>query len=411
MNRFDDVNICSAFQLTTTTNPLPLPTVEWQAINQDAPVPLTMAAGELPNADFILVTWTSAEWSALDHVMLNSTEPRYAEDTDWRKSWYSYADNQEIEPYSEEPDTDPIFYFQLVGITNESGQQQRVLLVKSQVHLAHPPWISGLEAFIDILLKNVGAKYILSTGTAGGGAITDMLGAAIVTNKAHILLAKPENENCSYNHQTFTCNRWFPSESLYRVTQDALMFPMNKVWNNTTIAEAIDELNQSTQNEQTSASADTTATSTITTSSSSTSSNATTAKDTKPYTYDDLINAPLNPENLQQAQIKVSKDQALLTTDFYFIEGKEPSKPYCFLEMDDAVIAHQAEQAGINYAFIRNVSDPIVVTQTASGQPISDAVRGNWSGIIYKRCGFYSSFNSVMMSWAAIAGQQSDQPY
>ncbi|MGF1766366.1 hypothetical protein L4D06_03115 [Enterovibrio makurazakiensis] len=382
MNRFDDIDIRSPQLLATTTHSLPLPVIDWHTISHEAPVPLSIEDGKLPHADFILMTWTSAEWSALDHVMLNSAKPRYPEDIDWRNNWHSYTDSQEITPYCENPEIDPLFYFQLVGIGSTNGHQQRVLLVKSQVHLAHPPWISGLEAAIDILLKNVGAKYILSTGTAGGGAITDMLGAAIVTNKAHILLAKPENEDCGYNHQTFTCNSWFPSESLYQATQNALMFSMDKVWNDSTINEAINELNQSSQNDQTA--------------------------ETKPYTYDDLINAPLNPENLQQAQIKVCKDQALLTTDFYFIEGKEPSKPYCFLEMDDAVIAHQAEQAGISYAFIRNVSDPIVVTHTASGLPISDVVRGNWSGIIYKRCGFYSSFNSVMMSWAAIAGEQTN---
>ncbi|WP_281545552.1 hypothetical protein [Grimontia sp. SpTr1] len=379
MSRYTDINISTPQILTAASNTLPLPVVDWTLINQTSPTPLHIEPGELPKADTVLVTWTSAEWSALDHVMLNSLQERFPQDRDWRKNWLGYADNHEVSPYCESPENAPIFYFQLVSVNGADNQQQRVLLVKSQVHLAHPPWLSGLESMTDILLRKSEAKRIISTGTAGGGSITDMLGAAIVTNKAHILLAKPENEGCPYNHHTFTCESWFPSTSLYASTQHALMFAMDQVWNNNTIDDAITELNQDPQGDQ---------------------------SDNQPtYTYQDLINAPLDPANLKQAQIKVSKGQPLLTTDYYFIEGKEPSDPYCFLEMDDAVIAHQAELAGVDYAFIRNVSDPIVVTHTANGELIPDSVRGNWSGIIYKRCGFYSSFNSVMMCWAAIAGE------
>ncbi|WP_407334169.1 hypothetical protein [Enterovibrio sp. 27052020O] len=387
MNRFTDINIniniSAPLLLATIPNKIPLPVIDWQAIRQAAPKPLVIEAGQFPQADMIVVTWTSAEWSALDHVMLNSAERRFPDDTQWRSHWFGYTDSHDITAYTDSPDMEPLFYFQLVGIDNGEGHQQRVLLVKSQAHLAHPPWITGLEAVIDILLEKSGAKKILSTGTAGGGSITDMLGAAIVTNSGHIQLEKPENSGCDYNHQTFTCKTWFPSEGLYKATRDSLMFAMDQVWNADTIADAIVALNQSPLTDPPIEPCD----------------------DATTYTYDDLINPPLNPDNLKQAQVKVCKNQPLLTTDYYFIEGEEPHDPYCFLEMDDAVIAHQAERAGVEYAFIRNVSDPIVVTHTASGHPIPESVRGNWSGIIYQRCGFYSSFNSVLLTWAAIAGE------
>ncbi|PML78412.1 hypothetical protein [Enterovibrio norvegicus] len=368
---------------------IPLPVVNWQAIDQTAPTRLDgdINANAVPNADLILVTWTSAEWSALDHVMLNSSTPRASDDIAWRQKWFSYFSDDSVNTYSEDSTNDPLFHFQLVGISNTLGEQQRVLLVKSQVHLAHPPWIAGLESMLDTLFARTGAKRIVSTGTAGGGAITDMLGAAIVTNMAQINLEKPENDTCGYNHQTFRCETWFPSEDLYQSTQQSLMFAMDQVWNAATIADAIEELNQGQHDDA---------------GETPEASNASTSNDT--YHYADLINAPLSPDNLTQAHIKVAKDQPLLTTDFYYIEETERSSPYCFLEMDDAVIAHQAENAGLEYAFIRNVSDPIVTTHTASGAPIPESVRGNWSGIVYSRCGFYSSFNSVLMSWAAIAG-------
>ncbi|MBE1275592.1 hypothetical protein [Enterovibrio baiacu] len=400
LSRYTDTNITPVKAPTVASTPpsacaeIPLPAVNWQAIGQTAPTPLegdidthSLSTNGLPHADMILVTWTSAEWSALDHVMLNSATPRASDDVAWRQKWFSYFNDNTINAYSEDSTSDPLFHFQLVGITNALGEQQRVLLVKSQVHLAHPPWIAGLESMLDTLFAHSGAKRIVSTGTAGGGSITDMLGAAIVTNMAKIDLEKPENDTCGYNHQTFRCETWFPSEALYPSTQQSLMFAMDQVWNTDTIADAIEELNQG-QNDDADEAPDTSNTS---------ASNVA-------YHYADLINAPLSPDNLTQAQIKVAKDQPLLTTDFYYIEETERSSPYCFLEMDDAVIAHQAESAGLEYAFIRNVSDPIVATHTASGEPIPESVRGNWSGIVYSRCGFYSSFNSVLMSWAAIAG-------
>ena len=53
-----------------------LPVVDWSAINATAPTGLLLPRTKLPNADIAVITWTSAEWSALDHVFINSDKER-----------------------------------------------------------------------------------------------------------------------------------------------------------------------------------------------------------------------------------------------------------------------------------------------------------------------------------------------
>jgi hypothetical protein len=62
-----------------------LPPVDWASIGRSAPA--RIAPGErgpddpLPEADIVILTWTSAEWFAPDHVFVNSgKEGDYAED-------------------------------------------------------------------------------------------------------------------------------------------------------------------------------------------------------------------------------------------------------------------------------------------------------------------------------------------
>ena len=42
-----------------------LPVVDWSAINATAPTGLLLPRTKLPSADIAVITWTSAEWSAM----------------------------------------------------------------------------------------------------------------------------------------------------------------------------------------------------------------------------------------------------------------------------------------------------------------------------------------------------------
>ena len=122
---------------------------------------------------------------------------------------------------------------------------------------------------------------------------------------------------------------------------------------------------------------------------------------------DDLVNDALDPGSLGAPKIQALKDVPLLTTDFYYIASGDSANAYSFLEMDDAVIAREANRAGARFACVRNISDPIVPTRTQKDQPISAAVRADWSSLIYTSFGLFTSHNGALATWAIIAGEGS----
>src|SRR5689334_4309192 len=73
----------------------PLPPVNWDAIGQQRPAPVTLGVRRvddpLPAADVVILTWTAAEWSALDQVFLSSAHPRNATDYEWKTAWHTYT--------------------------------------------------------------------------------------------------------------------------------------------------------------------------------------------------------------------------------------------------------------------------------------------------------------------------------
>src|SRR4051812_45492772 len=80
---------------TTIRKSIPLPPVPWTKIRQTAPVAVPVGARNaddpLPQADIVILTWTSAEWSALDQVFMGRQTERSAEDSEWRKDWLPYT--------------------------------------------------------------------------------------------------------------------------------------------------------------------------------------------------------------------------------------------------------------------------------------------------------------------------------
>src|SRR5262249_53901398 len=121
-------------------------------------------------------------------------------------------------------------------------------------------------------------------------------------------------------------------------------------------------------------------------------------------TVDDLVNSALRPDYLGAPKIEALEDVSLLTTDFYYIAAGDSANAYAFLEMDDAVIAREANGRGTRFACVRNISDPIVRKRTDHGTPIADAVRADWSGLIYSTFGPFTSYNGALAAWATIAG-------
>jgi hypothetical protein len=356
-----------------TTNQLPdLPIINWSKIGQSAPQKIDFsyvdANEKLPVADIVVITWTSAEWSALDHVFANSDTTRRSDDYTWKKDWHLYSRNA---PESTSPNL--WGFFRLVQIKNAAGVSQTVLLFKSEAHLAHPNYIAGLTQMVQCIIADVQPKQLYSIGTAGGSSLSEGLGDIVVTNSGYIELKRPENITVDYNNQTFSCDTWFPPMDLYKGIQENLLMPLSNVLTQVELDNLINQLYQK-------------------------------IPDSSKFTLKDLLNAPLNPANLKSPKILPSKNVPLLTTDFYFIANGNDAAQYSTLEMDDTVVGREAGLLNVEYVYIRNISDPIVASVSVSNETIPDNVREEWSSLVYLTCGFYTSFNGALTTWACIAG-------
>jgi len=100
---------------------------------------------------------------------------------------------------------------------------------------------------------------------------------------------------------------------------------------------------------------------------------------------------------------KLQKDKKLFTTDYYYISGPEGNPEYSILEMDDTIVGYASQQKGVDFLFVRNVSDTVVVGE-AGGQELTKDQRKGWSSAIYVKCGLYTSVNSALTTWSAITG-------
>ncbi|HEX8370750.1 MAG TPA: hypothetical protein VF604_19550 [Pyrinomonadaceae bacterium] len=359
-----------------------LPKIDWSLIGQQAPVKLPVAARQaddpLPPADWVIITWTSAEWRALDHVFLNSNQESSSYDSKWKAEWHQYS--RGAHDYAADPKSGQLWgQFQLVEITDQSNRPWRVLLFKSNSHLAHPPWVAGLSAMMKCILTDTEAKRVYTIGTAGGARLSQCLGDSVITNTAILELQRPQNTIDNDNGAAFRCPTWYPSTKLVDEVQSKLLLKLDSI----VTPSALDNLFAQLKAKH----ADDSSVSGL--------------------SLNDLVNDAIDPAHLNAPKILSLKDVPLLTTDFYFIADGDSADAFAFLEMDDAIIAREANALKVEFACIRNISDPVVPHVTQSGAPISDAVRGDWSGLIYSNFGLYTSFNGALATWATVAGEGS----
>ena len=371
MSRYSDISL----RTLALTEPSQLPAVDWSLVGQQAPVLKQMAykgpSTSLPKADAVVITWTSAEWAAMDHVFIRSSKsvsPSGAAPAD--KSWYLYSKGAK----SGGNTSNPLWgYYQLVTLTDGTGHSRDVLLFKSDAHLSHPPYLAGLTRELQDVIADVQPSRLYSIGTAGAATTAQNLGDVAITNAASCRLTLPENDGSPESGQTYTCTTFFPNTTnLLPKVQDSLFYKLSTV---ATAQEWQRVLTQAQREPR--------------------------DKSLAPYSLQDLMNAPINPTNLGNPKAVSFRDVPLLTTDYYFIaEGDSPQ--YAALEMDDAVIAAAASALKVPFAFIRNISDAVIVSKDQRGGTIPEAARAAWSSEQYNHFGVYSSFNGALAAWATL---------
>lgn len=373
MSRFTD-----AIPPPRTGPPPPLPVVDWTRVGQPAPAPVAITyegpTAPLPSADAVVLTWTTAEWSALDHVFLDSATARPVDSNEFERTWHTYLYSRDAEHEQGGSATNPLWgFYRLVDVARASGgRPQRVLLFKCGAHLAHPPWLSGLSDMVGQILTDVRPQVIYSIGTAGGSRDDLRLGDVVVTDSAYLVLRKAENVGSGLSGRSFASKHGLPAGGdLLAAAEAQLFFALDRAVSYPVLGRLLQRLLR----EDPSAA----------------------------LTLDDLVNAPLRPEQLGSPAARPLPGTPLLTTDYYFIASGEDAAQWAALEMDDAIVGAVAEQHDTPYAFVRNVSDPLVPAATAGGAAIPDPVRDDWSSLIYETFGIYSSANGALTTWALLA--------
>ncbi|HUY94182.1 MAG TPA: hypothetical protein VMU71_02745 [Terracidiphilus sp.] len=371
MSRFSDYRV----QAPVRTVPSLLPGIDWKSIGAQAPEPVPIdykgPTAPLPAADVVMFTWTDSEWSAMDHVFLHSTTAGDNQSTELIHKWLLYAKNA---PGGSTPGGYLWGYYQLVDIAGvgQASHPTRVLLFKADAHLSHSPWLAGLVTMVQTIAADARPKLIYSIGTAGGASLSQNLGDVSVTNSGKLQLQLQENLASGLNGNTYTSTA-FPSWSRMDGAQK-LMMPLSKVATSSELEKVLENAKRSRDKG---------------------------AESLKPFSLADLVNAPIDPNNLGKPKAVNFKDKPLLTTDYYYIA--EGPTDYAALEMDDAVIGYAAQKAGTGYVFVRNISDTLVPAQTPQGKTIPDDAREAWSSAIYDQFGLYTSFNGALAAWGAIA--------
>jgi hypothetical protein len=362
---------------TEYSGPVPtvaLPRIDWSTVGQQAPQPVAVKyagpGAALPKADIVVLTWTNAEWSALDHVFVTSTTDRSPFDSAWQTAWHLYTRNAPKTGAAGVAGFAPLWgRYRMVRLgTGASGRT--VLLFKCDTHLAYSPWLAGLETLVAQLLAETGATTIYSIGTAGGGLDTIRLGDVAITNAATLRMKEPDNAHAAINHETFTAKA-FPDTKHVGDTEARLFFSLDTVVTSSVLDAGIAALHSKVPGSDAFGTAD-------------------------------LVNGLVAPKSIARSKALPFPSKPLLTTDYYFIAGGSDTGRWPVLEMDDAVIAYVAGKQRTPFVFVRNVSDPLVPSTTPSGAIIPDAVRDAWSGIIFTAFGLYTSMNGALTTWALV---------
>ena len=329
-----------------------LPAINWAAIGAKAPT-LETTPSTLPTADVVVIAWAESEWAAMQHVFVESTSsmPYSDASTSSWSGWVKYSKSMPSAPSSD--DWTYWGYYRLVLVNGK-----RVLLFKSNTHLDWPGQ-TYLADLINVLCQQVKPSLILSTGTAGGCRLGDHLGTVNVVNAGTLY----ESGQPAASWPTYT-STYLPAWSMVENSAfSSLLFGIPATSAN--LQSLATQFNK--------------------------------YYDTS-YSVTTLNGDGLcTPTTLPAINNLTASGTSLLTAST-FLEGDTSGdyEQFAVIEMDDAVIAKTCQQNGVQFGFVRNVSDP---AQNAS---LPSSVQENWGSAVYDVFGFYTSYNGALVAWAMI---------
>jgi hypothetical protein len=330
----------------------PLPVVNYALVGRQAPVVQPTEVGRLPEASAVVISWTEAEWAALQHVFCaGGTAMPYSDrlKATW-PGWNQYSGNL--------PTGGPSKWtywgdYQLMQVNGNP-----VLLFHSNTHLDWPG-AAFLKAMITMLVANVKPDVILSVGTAGGAKTQDHIGTVRAVGAATLYQStQPQASWPNYK------NAWKASDAILGNAQfQQLLFPVPTQM--TDLQALCAQFNQYYG---------------------------------MSYTLTQLDPNGLNlADAIPQIDDQTGGSASQLTSPTFLVGTTAGSyQAFTSIEMDDAIVGEACTSTGTTFAFVRNLSDPVQNAQL----PVK--IQGNWGGAIYDAYGFYTSYNGALAAWAML---------
>ncbi|WP_163866843.1 hypothetical protein [Myxococcus eversor] len=319
----------------------------------------------LPQADYLVVTWTVAEVEALADTLTPGVR---------RTAWYPYDRNFQSHYQPLIRKSAPAQRVQRLGswfLTDIGGR--RVLCFKSELHLNQDGVRTGVgtatlpvKDLFHQLLREVKPRMVITVGTAGATFADHELGDVIVTRAARFRLSQEFREE-PFNDKTYRCE--FDVPTRYFADAERLM------------AQHAPQLGE---------------------------------PDFGPPTKRYAFNGPLLPGPRNNPDIKLdARDMPafhpILTTDFFeFGTSRNGLEAVgAGVEMGDAVLGLVAQELGNTaplWLVIRNASDP-QINGDLPAEPSRLDMQAHWAVWYYEAYGYWTSVNSALATWAVIAGQ------
>lgn len=377
--RYDREAIGRTLQEAAIAQPAPtargrrrLPVIDWSTTGHPelapklAETPRPTNYDELPKADVVVMTWTAAEWDALDYVFSDERSRPQPPTRPWREKWHTwrrdfytvYPDlwsRRLISAYRGTTLGTPAlnWYAQRWGLyTVVTVGSKRVMLFKSDLHLNQDGERLPVASMIRRCVLETKASLVLSIGTAGGVEPEQVLGDAMVTNAARFRLDE-EFGNAAFNDEIHISS-YMPPNTMVEAASTLLM----------------------------------------------------------PVPESDVVAPTAHfPEGTRlvaedrRPAIKIDT-RPILTTDFFEFgtTRNRLGEQGCACEMGDAVIGREIDRLNlerdgpdVGYAFVRNVSDPVI------NGDLPSELQTAWAVVTYQRQGLMTSYNGAIATWALIA--------
>ena len=326
----------------------------------------------LPEADYLVITWTVAELEALAAVLTPGVT---------RNQWYRYARHFEATYLPQIRDRAPAraarrlgsYYLTRIGTA-------RVLCFKSELHLnqdgiMQPSGFATLpvKELFKQLIQEVKPRLVITVGTAGATYPEHHLGDVVVT-RAATFHCRSEFAKAPFNRQTYRSDFVLPTgafehaRALLRHQDAHLVEP-----------------------------------------------------DFGPPTAHYPGASHLVPGFKNRPSIRIDGGggpadlpafHPILTCDTFEFgtTGNKLEELGCGVEMGDAVLGLAVAELGTSqrWLVIRNASDPAINASLPHGAKPFD-MQAHWAVWYYESFGFWTSVNSAVATWAVIAGDHGDQ--